>query len=131
MSEILGIGIDIVENERIRRSIERHGERFLRRVFTDAEIAYCQESKFPEQRFGARFAAKEAVSKAFGTGIGSEMALSEIEVCRKPSGEPRIRLHGKAGAFARGRNVREVLISLTHTREHSAAQAVIIAGNRD
>ena len=70
---VLGVGVDIIETERIERSLERFGERFLHRVFTDGEIAYCQSMKYPARHFAARFAAKEAVSKAFGTGIGKAM----------------------------------------------------------
>ena len=68
---MLGVGVDIIETERIERSLQRFGERFLHRVFTDGEIAYCQSMKYPARHFAARFAAKEAVSKAFGTGIGA------------------------------------------------------------
>ena len=91
---VLGIGIDLVENARIQHSIERFGERFLHRVFTAGEIAYCQSMKFPERHFAARFAAKEALSKAFGTGIGKAMSWKEIDVRNKPSGEPFVVLEG-------------------------------------
>lgn len=123
---LFGIGIDVVETRRIRRSIERHGERFVRRIFTDGEIAYCRAAKFPELQFSARFAAKEAVSKAFGTGIGEMMGWTDIEVVRESSGEPRIVLHGPARSLAANLRVHEVKVSLTHTRDYAAANAVII-----
>lgn len=124
--KILGIGVDVVENERIASSLARFGERFLHRVFVEGEIAYCSPMKFPERHFAARFAAKEAVSKAFGTGIGATIGWRDIEVCRKPSGEPFCVLHGGAAKFAEERGVAEVLISLTHTDSYAAANAVIV-----
>ena len=84
---ILGIGVDLVEVERIDQSIERHGAHFLQRVFTEREIAYCSKMRTPGPHYAARFAAKEAVSKAFGTGIGASVGWLDIEVARKPSGE--------------------------------------------
>ena len=123
---LYGIGIDVVETERIRSSIERFGEQFLDRVFTAREIEYCRRSKTPEQQFGARWAAKEAVSKAFGTGIGKEVGWKEIEVVRQPSGEPLVELSGGAATYAAGLGVREVKVSLTHTAHYAAANAVIL-----
>ncbi|CAN5344763.1 holo-ACP synthase [soil metagenome] len=120
---LFGIGIDVVETARIRRLIERQGDRFLDRVFTDGEIGYCRASKFPEQRYGARWAAKEAVSKALGTGIGETLGWKDIEVVRRPSGEPAIRLHGGAAAFAEANGIVEVKVSLTHTDHYAAANA--------
>ena len=80
---VLGIGVDMVEVERIQHSLDRFGERFMKRVFTEVEIAYCQSMKFPARHFAARFAAKEAVSKAFGTGVGKAMGWRDIDVHRK------------------------------------------------
>ena len=123
---IFGIGIDVVETERIRDSIERLGDAFVERVFTEGEAAYCRKFRFPEQQFGARFAAKEAVSKAFGTGIGENVGWKEIEVLRKESGEPVVLLHGQAKRFAEQNHFCEIKLSLTHTRRYSAANAVVI-----
>jgi holo-[acyl-carrier protein] synthase len=124
---VLGVGIDLVENARIQHSLERFGERFLHRVFTEGEIAYCQSMKFPERHFAARFAAKEAVSKAFGTGIGKAMGWREIDVQRKETGEPFVILSGKAKELAEQRNVSSVWISLSHTDHYAAATIVIEA----
>ena len=85
---VLGIGVDIVETARIESSLARFGDRFLARVFTDAEREYCASMPFPARHYAARFAAKEAVSKAFGTGIGAQAGWRDIEVRRKESGEP-------------------------------------------
>src|SRR3954465_9220723 len=107
---VLGIGIDLVETQRIEHSLDGFGEPFLHRVFTDGEIAYCQSMKYPARHFAARFAAKEAVSKAFGTGIGKSMGWRDIDVRKKPSGEPFVILDGGAKSLATDRNVRGVWI---------------------
>jgi len=122
---VLGVGVDIVETERIERSLQRFGERFLHRVFTDGEIAYCQSMKYPARHFAARFAAKEAVSKAFGTGIGKAMGWRDIDVQKKPSGEPFVILDGSARSLADERNVRGVWISLSHTNHHAVAMIAL------
>ena len=123
---ILGIGMDIVETKRIADSLERFGDRFLNRVFLENEIAYARSMKFPPLHLAARFAAKEAISKAFGTGIGHEMGWRDLEIVREPNGLPRVRLHGKAEAFAKAKGVQEVHVSLSHTAEYGAASVVIV-----
>ena len=122
---VLGIGIDLVENARIQHSIERFGERFLHRVFTAGEIAYCQSMKFPERHFAARFAAKEALSKAFGTGIGKAMGWHDIDIRKKPSGEPFLVLTGGAEELATQRGVKNALITLSHTDHYAMAVIVL------
>ena len=92
---ILGTGIDIVETKRIGESLERFGERFLHRVFLEGEVAYSQSMKFPHLHLAARFAAKEAVSKAFGTGIGKEIGWRDMEIVREPGGQPHVVLRKK------------------------------------
>ncbi len=124
---ILGIGMDIVETKRIAESLERFGDRFLTRVFCDGEIAYAKSMKLPQLHLAARFAAKEAVSKAFGTGIGHTMGWRDIEIVREPSGQPRVVLHGKAESHATMLGVQTVHISLSHTAEYGAASAVVVA----
>ncbi|HZR78297.1 MAG TPA: holo-ACP synthase, partial [Chthoniobacterales bacterium] len=93
---VFGIGVDLVECARIERSLERFGEKFLRRVFTEGEIDYSMSMKFPARHLAARFAAKEAVSKAFGTGIGKSMGWRNIDVRKKKSGEPFLVFSGAA-----------------------------------
>lgn len=124
---VLGIGVDLVEVERIQHSLSRFGERFMKRVFTDGEIAYCQSMKFPARHFAARFAAKEAVSKAFGTGIGKAMSWRDIDVHKKETGEPYLVLHGGAHALAQTRTIKSSWISLSHTDHHAVAMIVISA----
>ena len=121
-----GIGIDVIEVERIDEAVEEFGERFLERIFTAGERAYCGRQKRPELHYAARWAAKEAVSKAFGTGIGAELSWTEIEVVRLDSGEPPLLLTGKAREFAEAQGIREVKISLTHAKHYAAANAVVL-----
>lgn len=123
---ILGTGIDLVDNARIAASIEKFGDRFLHRIFTEEEIAYCAPFPDPVPHYAARFAAKEAVSKAFGTGIGKALGWKEIEVCRNPSGAPFIRLHGGGIELAAQRGATQVYVSLTHTNTHAAANALLV-----
>ena len=123
---ILGLGMDIVETKRIAESIERFGDRFLHRVFLEGEVAYARSMKFPHLHLAARFAAKEAISKAFGTGIGHEMGWRDLEIVREPGGAPKVVLHGRAEAFAKARGVQAVHVSLSHTAEYGAASAVIV-----
>jgi holo-[acyl-carrier protein] synthase len=117
----VGLGIDMIECKRIEHSLERFGARFMHRVFTEGEIAYCESTKFPARHFAARFAAKEAISKAFGTGIGIAMGWRDIDVRKKESGEPFVVLSHGAQSLARDRGVKAVLISLTHTDHHAIA----------
>jgi len=122
---VFGIGVDLVENARIEHSLDRFGERFLHRVFTAGEIEYSQSMKFPARHLAARFAAKEAVSKAFGTGIGKAMGWKDIDVRRKSSGEPYVVLEGGAKKLAEARQVTKVSISLSHTEQHAMAVVVV------
>src|SRR5947208_4984293 len=122
---VLVIGVDLVECARIERSLERFGEKFLHRVFTDGEIEYSMSMKFPARHLAARFAAKEAVSKAFGTGIGKAMGWRNIDVRKKPSGEPFLVFSGPAHELAAKRGVRSALITLSHTEHHAMASVVL------
>src|SRR5881275_2007712 len=112
---VLGIGVDLVECARIQHSLDRFGQKFLQRVFTQGEIGYSMSMKFPARHLAARFAAKEAVSKAFGTGIGKSMGWRDIDVRKKPSGEPFLVFSGPAKELGRQRGVTNALISLSHT----------------
>jgi holo-[acyl-carrier protein] synthase len=123
---VVGIGVDLVENARIEHSLERFGERFLKRVFTAGEIEYSQSMKYPARHLAARFAAKEAVSKAFGTGIGKAMGWKDIDVRRKESGEPFVVLEGGAKKLAEERKVSKVSITLSHTEHHAMAMVVVV-----
>src|SRR5438094_6768870 len=123
---VLGIGVDVVEIARINASLEKFGDRFLHRVFTESEIAYCSTMPHAANHYAARFAAKEAISKAFGTGIGKHMGWRDIEVCRKDTGEPFIVLHGGALEFAKNLRAATPLISLSHSDNYSVANALVL-----
>jgi phosphopantethiene--protein transferase domain len=122
---VLGIGVDLVECARIQHSIDRFGDRFLNRVFTDGEIEYSLSMKFPARHLAARFAAKEAVSKAFGTGIGKAMGWRNIDVQKRPSGEPFLVFSGPAQELAAEHGVTSALITLSHTEHHAMASVVL------
>ena len=122
---ILGIGIDIIEVARIKASYERFGERFLNRVLRPDEIAYCLSHKKPAPFLAARFAAKEAISKAFGTGIGRQLGWQDMEVKHHESGQPFVVLHDDGKILLEQRNGRIVQLSLSHTENYAAAVAVL------
>ena|SRR5258706_9649988 len=122
---ILGVGIDIIEVTRIASSYERFGERFLNRILLPNEIAYCLKYKAPAPFLAARFAAKEAISKAFGTGIGAQLGWQDMEVARKESGEPYVILHEAGQKLLESRGGGRMLISLTHTQGYAAAVAIL------
>lgn len=124
--KVFGIGIDVVEVDRIASAIDRHGEPFLAKLFTPSEREYCESRKNPAMHYAARFAAKEAVSKTFRTGIGGNAGLLEMEVVNDEAGAPRIRLSGTAEAFAQKNRIREIQISLTHARDYAAANAIAL-----
>jgi holo-[acyl-carrier protein] synthase len=122
---IVGVGIDLVEVARVQHSLDRFGERFLQRVFTQGEIEYSMSMKFPARHLAARFAAKEAVSKAFGTGIGKAMGWRDIDIRKKESGEPFLVFEGGAKQMSHARGVRQPLITLSHTEHHAIAMIVL------
>jgi holo-[acyl-carrier protein] synthase len=121
---VIGLGTDLIEIERIERSVARFGERFLERVFTPGEIAYCHAKKGSAESFAARFAAKEAGAKALGTGISRGVSWKEFEVKRKPGQRPELHLSGRAAEIALELGVKRMSLSLTHSREMSMAVVV-------
>ncbi|HXC94330.1 MAG TPA: holo-ACP synthase [Edaphobacter sp.] len=124
---VLGLGTDLIETRRLQESIDRFGERFLARVFTAAEIAYCKRKKNAAESFAARFAAKEAGAKALGTGISHGVSWKEFEVQREASGRPTLHLSGRARELADTMGVKRIQVSLTHSREW--AMAVVVTEN--
>lgn len=121
---LIGTGVDLIEIERIAQSIDRFGERFLRRVYTDQEIAYCRRKRGSAESYASRFAAKEAGAKALGTGISRGVAWNEFEVTRKPGERPLLELRGRAAQLAEELGVRTISLSLTHTA--SLAMATVM-----
>jgi holo-[acyl-carrier protein] synthase len=128
--EILGIGTDITECLRIARMIERHADLFINRVYTPEEICYCQNRKQATQHFTGRWAAKEAVLKALGTGWRQGISWRDVEVRNEPGGRPVIVLRGGAKQAADALGADEVLISISHCRTHATAYAVAVRTNR-
>jgi holo-[acyl-carrier protein] synthase len=122
---IIGIGMDLIEVTRMARLIERHPERATERLFTPGECAHCSGSRIPEESYAARFAAKEALLKALGTGWSGGVTWRDVEVIAQPSGAPSIRLAGVAGEIAARLGVETIHVSLTHTRELAAAYVVL------
>lgn len=118
---MLSTGIDLIEVNRIETLVVRYGARFLSRVFTDGELAYCR-GRAPQ--LAARFAAKEAVSKVLGTGLQGGITWRDIEVVTEASGKPTIRLHGHAAQCAAQLNLKNFALSLSHTREHAIALVI-------
>jgi holo-[acyl-carrier protein] synthase len=121
---IIGTGVDLCEVARMREAIERHGQRILNRVFTEAEVAYSQRKANRFERFAARFAAKEAGMKALGTGWRGGLGWRDLEVKNLPSGRPTLALHGKAAEIAEKLGVRNISLSLTHTAEQAMALVI-------
>ena len=122
---ILGCGVDLVDVARLRRTLRRQGKTFLARIFTPAEQAYCTAKRLSAEHLAARFAAKEAVAKAFGDRQGLTMRWQDVAVVRAPSGQPSIQLTGQARQLQRRRRVRTIHLSLTHTARYAVAMAVL------
>jgi holo-[acyl-carrier protein] synthase len=124
---VIGVGTDIVEIRRIERALERHGERFLERILVPEELRACRESAAPARFLAKRFAAKEAVSKALGTGIGLSLSWQDLKVEREPGGAPRVVLSQRGAAVLARRGGREVLLSVSDERAYAVAFAVVLA----
>ena len=124
---ITGIGIDVVQNDRIRDSIQRFGDRFLNRIYTQGEIDYCKKCSQPEIHYAARFAAKEAAFKAIGTGWAAGVKWKDVEIERLPTGKPELHLHGEALARATSAGAARYYVSLTHDQLVSCAVVILEA----
>lgn len=125
--EVYGIGVDIVEAERIEGAVRRLGERFLRRVYTSEELAYCEPAPHRYRRLAARFAAKEAVLKALGIGL-RQVRWNQIEIGHGRLGRPCVRLSGRVAEIASARGVTEIHVSISHSRRYGVAQAIALGG---
>ncbi len=123
---ILGTGIDIVEVARITASFEKNGDAFLRRILLPEEIEYCLQHRQPAPFLAVRFAAKEAISKAFGTGIGAELGWLDMEIRRQESGEPFVVLHGRGQQLFETRGAKRLHVSLSHTENYAVATAILV-----
>ena len=123
---VIGIGTDIVEVLRIAQMIERHGELFLGRVFTPREIEYCSARKAATQHYAGRWAAKEAILKAFGTGWARGIQWQDMEIRNDSTGKPRVALAGGARDICEQSGIAEMLISISHCRSHASAFAMAL-----
>ena len=121
---IVGVGTDIIEVTRIGDMADRHGDRFLGRVFTGRELRYAMDKPRRDEHLAGRFAAKEAVLKAIKTGVGPGTSLKEVEVLRGRKGEPSIELHGRTAQVAAAKGVTCIHLSLSHTADHAVAFVV-------
>ena len=121
---IVGLGVDIAEVERVQGAIERQGERFLKRVYTEKERAYCEKFKNKYERFAGRWAVKEAAMKALGTGWRHGIRWKDVEVTRDASGKPSLELHGVAKQIAEKLGVKNVAVTITHTEIQALAQVI-------
>ncbi|HXX45754.1 MAG TPA: holo-ACP synthase [Candidatus Acidoferrales bacterium] len=121
---IVGLGLDIAEIDRIEAAITRHGAPFLERLFTPAEIAYCERFKNRYERYAGRFAVKEAAMKALGTGWSRGVRWRDIEVMREPSGKPGLRLEGAAREIADRLGVKHISVTITHSGNLALAQVI-------
>ena len=131
MSQIKGIGVDLAQIRRLRRVVERWDDRFLRRVFTEDEIAYCRRRRDPIPHLAARFAAKEATLKALGTGLRMGIKWQELEVRRERGQAPMMVLSGRCRALAQAKGAGSVLLSLSHDGDYAMAQAMLIGDAPD
>lgn len=123
---LIGTGIDIVETVRLASAIERHGDRFLARIFTGGEVQYCGAMKSPGPFYAARFAAKEAIAKAFGTGIGAQLGWLDIDIRRKATGEPFVVLSGTGADTARRLGIATLRLTMSHTDHYAVAHALAL-----
>lgn len=123
---LIGLGCDLIETERIKSALERHGDRFLKRVFTEEEQAYCNGVKYSHKHYAARWAAKEAVSKAFTTGIGPHLDWTSVSVYHGSRKEPLVRLDAKATALLEQVGATHVWLSLSHIDSHAMAVAALV-----
>lgn len=123
---LVGLGSDLIEVERIRAVMERHGDRFLDRILTDEEKAYCSRMGAPHKHIAARFAAKEAVSKCFTTGIGAQFGWKSVSVHHGERHEPLARLDEQGQALLRQVGATHVLLTLSHTETHALAVAALV-----
>lgn len=125
--QIVAHGIDLVDCPRIEQMVQRHGERFLKRVFTDAERAYAKANRNEVEKLAGRFAAKEAILKLMGTGWRGKIAWTDIEVINNPVGQPEVTLGGEVKTIADGLGIKHISISITHTANFAIASAVALA----
>ena len=131
-SHIMGTGIDIIENDRMREMLDKWGDTFKNRVFLAEEQRYCDQKASPHRHYAGRFAVKEAVSKAFGTGINAHIGWLDIEVVKDPSsGAPSVKFSDRVKDLLDSWGTKEVFVSLSHARDHAVAHALVVGGESE
>ena len=130
MPELIGLGTDITECLRIARMIERHGELFINRVYTPEEIRYCQGRKQSTQHFAGRWAAKEAILKALGTGWQKGISWRDIEIRNEPGGRPVVAVRGGVKDVVQRLGIAEIFVTISHCRSHATATAIAVGRER-
>lgn len=123
---LIGIGTDLIECSRIAKMIARHGDHFIRRVYSDSEIQYCGKHKYSVSHYAGRWAAKEAILKALGTGWAKGIQWTDLEVLNEPGGEPKVYLRNMAQVRAEERGITEIQISISHTEKYAVAFATAV-----
>ena len=126
---ILGIGIDVLEIVQLEKIVQEFGEKFYKRCFLESEILYSQKMRHSSKHFAVRLAAKEAVAKAFGVGIGSKLSWLDIEIQKRRNKAPQIRLHNQGLKLAKEKGVTEILVSLSHSKQFAIAQVILLVKN--
>lgn len=123
---VIGLGVDIIEVKRIKDAVEKWGEGFLRKVFTATEIEYAHSKRFVYQHLAARFATKEAVLKAFGGGWKRTLPWKDVEIINNKNGKPEIKLYREAKKLYNKRKIKEIVVSMSHTKDHAVANAILV-----
>ena len=121
---IHGTGVDLIEIDRIRNSLDKYLEKFEERVFTKAEIDYCRSKADPPKHFAGRFAAKEAILKSIGTGMADGIAWKDLEIVTRDSGQPELKVSGKAKALCDSKKIKTIHVSISHEKGYAIAQAI-------
>jgi len=123
---VIALGVDLIEVERIKRAIERWGDRFLQRIFTPREIEYCSRQRLPHVSYAGRYAAKEAILKVLGVGWRDGISWRDIEVLTDKQGRPYVSLDGRAEVYCRQRNIKDILLSISHTDSYALCQSLAL-----
>ena len=126
-TNVVGVGIDQIEVSRIRDSLEKHGDHFLKKIFSENEQSYCKDKAYPAPCLAARFAAKEAVAKAFGTGFGKEFGWLDSEIIHGDAGEPILSFNPRATELLKSKGAEKALVSLTHLETVASAIVILVS----
>ena len=127
---ILGTGVDIIEVARVRNAVNKWGDRFIKKIFTDKEIEYSKKKRFMFQHLAARFATKEAVVKALGDGWQGQVTWKDLEILNEENGKPRVNLLGRAEQVKQEKGISDIIVSMSHTENYAVASAILVKNDR-